>query len=1211
MSSVTAAGVLQVLSKARLGQLARELDAGLPPDAHRSAQKASHIEAILAAEPALDALLPRLTRDELRAACRAHDLDHTGRSRAELMARLGIAPAPAEPEAERQLHYALGLPYAGDIAVVRHRQYLVERVHPAPAPLQHTRVELVCLDDDAAGRRLEVFWERELGARVIKPEDKGLGAVARLDPPRHFAAYLHALAWHSVTSTDGKLFQAPFRAGIKLLRHQLVPLMKALALPRANLFIADDVGLGKTIEAGLVMQELLLRQRVDQILIVCPAAVCLQWQGEMEKRFGLRFEIYNRAFVGWRRQERGFGVNAWSTYPRFIISYQTLRRPEYRDLLVAHLGDHARRSLLVVDEAHNAAPASATRYAVDSNTTRVIRDDVAHRFEHRLFLSATPHNGHSNSFSSLLEILDPQRFTRGVPVADRAVLEEVMVRRLKRDIKALELSDDYPDRRVVQIALSCAAPDAAVSTWTATFHDHDHRHDHGHEHGHAPDAPAAAAPRPLGQASTADLGLSELLRQYAAVAQVKGKRGRLALVNLQKRLLSSVEAFARTIRRHARTVAPDLPVHEQQALDLGHAPDSALSEEYGAEDDSEAEDARADHLAVTAPASARALLAAMIDLAEQHRGAPAPKVLALVDWIRAHQCPAVAIGGVDRKAARADRQWRDTRLIVFTEYADTKRYLRHQLEAAIDGSERAEQRIMEFHGGMSDEQRDEVQRAFNGPPDEYPVRILLCTDAAREGVNLQGYCAHLFHYDVPWNPGRIEQRNGRIDRTLQRAREVFCHYFVQPQRVEDRVLQVLVKKVDRIQRELGSLGAVIAERLAGALEAGIDEHSLARLDSAESLGGAVDRLARTAADELEGAAEAERHRRDIEEASRILKHSRTMAGFDIAHLRDAIDVALEMAGAGPLVPAAEKGRYLLPALPAGWERTLDTMRPPRQRDQELWEWRKQPPLPVVFEAPASMTSDVVHLHLHHPFVQRLLGRFLAQGYAASDLSRVTVIRNDQDTLTRVIAFGRLTIYGEGASRLHEELVAVAARWVERDTGRADGQSPAQSALRPFAEEADRKAVEQLEALLARAPELAVSEAAMARLREAAPRDFAALWPHVKAEAEALEHAAQQKLAARGLHEAGQLRQILERQRQAIQRRIDKAAQLDIFASDGATTIDKRERKQFDDDLAYMKRRLAEMQGELVHQPALVEQGYRPALHRLEPVGLVYLWPATR
>jgi hypothetical protein len=136
-----------------------------------------------------------------------------------------------------------------------------------------TVVGMVCLDDDAQGRRLEVLWELELGARVIQPEREGLGSIQRLDPPQHFAAYLHALRWNSVTATRADLFQSPFRAGIKLLNHQLTPLKKALELPRANLFIADDVGLGKTIEAGLVLQELELRQRVDFVLIVCPASI--------------------------------------------------------------------------------------------------------------------------------------------------------------------------------------------------------------------------------------------------------------------------------------------------------------------------------------------------------------------------------------------------------------------------------------------------------------------------------------------------------------------------------------------------------------------------------------------------------------------------------------------------------------------------------------------------------------------------------------------------------------------------------------------------------------------------------------------------------------------------------------------------------------------------------------------------------------------------
>ena len=95
----------------------------------------------------------------------------------------------------------------------------------------------------------------------------------------------------------------------------------------------------------------------------------------------------------------------------------------------------------------------------------------------------------------------------------------------------------------------------------------------------------------------------------------------------------------------------------------------------------------------------------------------------------------------------------------------------------------------------------------------HPLRILLATDAAREGINLQAHCADLFHIDIPWNPSRLEQRNGRIDRTLQPAPEVRCHYFVYEDRAEDRVLETLVRKIDTVQRELGSIGAVLMDEM--------------------------------------------------------------------------------------------------------------------------------------------------------------------------------------------------------------------------------------------------------------------------------------------------------------------------------------------------------------------------------------------------------------
>ncbi|MFO0558012.1 MAG: DISARM system SNF2-like helicase DrmD [Polyangiales bacterium] len=1147
--------VLRTLSSQRVMELARELDVLVPLKLARELQADW-----LAESPKMPfrKLLSMLTRDELRAACAQHGIDGAGRSRAQLAERLLQAHGAMDSLRPKAMFEASALardvPRAGDIVQVRHRQWLVEAVHAPPQEGHATRVSLVCLDDDNQGQPLEVLWELELGARVHQPAAHGLGTPSRIDPPRHFAAYLHAIGWSSVTATDAKLFQSPFRAGIKLMAHQLAPLRKALSLPRANVFIADDVGLGKTIEAGLIAQELLLRQRVEFVLIVCPASVCLQWRDEMQKKFGLRFEVMTRAFIAQRRQERGFSVNPWSTHTRFIVSYPILRRPEYRDALLAHLGERARKSLLILDEAHVAAPASAQKYAVDSKITDVVRD-IAPRFENRLFLSATPHNGHSNSFSALLELLDPQRFTRGVPVKGRAQLEAVMVRRLKEDLRQLGV-EQFPKRTLVKHTVAGAIEE----------------------------------------------DLSQQLAEYTRIMNPGRARGRLVFINLQKRLLSSVEAFYRTLSAHAESV--ERGAGGAKSDDVSSEPLLAQSagdedEVYGADDDGV--DAR-EQSAVSeasrriAPPGERAksLLESMLATARRHRGAPDAKVQTLIAWMREHQCKAAQIGGADAKASKRDRAWSDRRVILFTEYGDTKRYLQGILRAAIEGTERADERIMVFHGGMSDEQREEVQRAFNAPPDEHPVRVLIATDAAREGVNLQGHCADLFHFDVPWNPARMEQRNGRIDRTLQPAKEVFCHYFHYPARREDLVLEKLIEKVDVIQRDLGSMSAVLLERMGAVMESGIDDETLSLLERAEQAG----ERRKTASEELEAnRPELDRLRAEIEEASALLERSKGVINFDPALLRDAIDVGLELSGASALKPLGDE-RYELPTLAASWQDTVDTLRPPRGRDEPLWEFRKKKPWPIVFRPPPKMNSAQAHVHLEHPLVQRVLGRFLSQGYSAHDLSRVTVVRTRHDSLVRVIAFGRLSLFGAGATRLHDQLVRVAARWIE---GRE------QQELKPFADEADRKAIEMLEQVLAEAPTLeAASESLQARVREAAPRLFSALWTHVQAEADARAVEAEQQLARRGTEEAQALSEILKTQRRAIIDAIEARSQLSLgfFA-------DEREGEQFEREKQWLDDRLVSIQQEVQREPDEIRALYRVALRRLEPVGLVVLWPETR
>ena len=241
-------------------------------------------------------------------------------------------------------------PKIGEMVQVRSRRWLVEQVVPSDAPGESHLVSLACADDDAQGQSLDVFWNYEIDRRILEEEHwHDLGARG-FDVPRQFAAFLHTLRWNCVTATDPNLFQAPFRAGIKIDAYQMEPLRKALRLPRVNLFIADDTGLGKTIEAGLIARELLLRKKAKTIVVAAPPSVLEQWKAELEARFGLLFEILDRAYLTRIRRERGFGVNPWRTHSRFLVSHNLLIDPVYGDPMREWLGQMLPGSLKAADQ---------------------------------------------------------------------------------------------------------------------------------------------------------------------------------------------------------------------------------------------------------------------------------------------------------------------------------------------------------------------------------------------------------------------------------------------------------------------------------------------------------------------------------------------------------------------------------------------------------------------------------------------------------------------------------------------------------------------------------------------------------------------------------------------------------------------------------------------------------------------------------------------
>ncbi|MCY4370526.1 MAG: helicase, partial [bacterium] len=474
---------------------------------------------------------------------------------------------------------------------------------------------------------------------------------------------------------------------------------------------------------------------------------------------------------------------------------------------------------------------------------------------------------------------------------------------------------------------------------------------------------------------------------------------------------------------------------------------------------------------------------------------------------------------------------------------------------------------------------------------------------------LQARCRDMFHFDLPWNPGRIEQRNGRIDRKLQPATEVTCHYFVLPQRVEDRVLEVLVRKTETIKKELGGLPKVIED----AVEQRLIRHGIRHRDAehlrhqikSESPEG---ESTLAAAEEIEAARERREDLEDqIERCRALLEKSRDWVRFSAEPFRQAINCSLHLLGASELAENVGGNGHRVWTFPAleqraatdpSWTSTLDSLRVPRRIDQKIPDWRRDAPLrPVVFEDTGRLDDQTVHLHLEQRVAQRLLARFRSQGFIYDDLSRACLAQT-KDSIPRVILLGRLSLYGRGAERLHEQIVPVAARWSEPE--RRSGP------LRAYAREAQERTMRLLDASLD-SPAREADQVIRHRLLAAAARDIADLRPQLEPRAEEFAAMAEQRLAERGRQEERSLRETLERHRAQV------VAQLERYERDRKQLsfgFNAQETKQLNADIRHWRRRLAQFDEDLADEPARVREFYEVHVKRVEPVGLVYLWPET-
>ena len=349
------------------------------------------------------------------------------------------------------------------------------------------------------------------------------------------------------------------------------------------------------------------------------------------------------------------------------------------------------------------------------------------------------------------------------------------------------------------------------------------------------------------------------------------------------------------------------------------------------------------------------------------------------------------------------------------------------------------------------------------------------------------------------------------------------------------------------------------------------------------------RSRRTVDEELEAARERQDALREqIERLRTLLEASQKRIGLDEDPFPLGDLLCPELVGAEPLAPAQGNGalsgppRFAFPALDQRhgadptWAETMDTLRAPRQREQKLWEWRRTSPIrPVVFEDPGTMDDEVVHLHLEHRVVQRLLGRFTAQGFVHHDLSRACLAQTT-DAIPRVILLGRLCLYGPGAARLHEELIPVTARWTDPQTrrGRSD-------ALRPRGGRAHARPCSTRHCSPRRGGRspATVTE----QLQTCAPQDIQELLPHLQARGDAYARDAVQQLTARGEAEAKAMREILTTQQKHIATTVAKhqrwtPLQLSLDFGDN-----EDERRQLEANKRHWDRRLAMLDEELQHR----------------------------
>lgn len=528
----------------------------------------------------------------------------------------------------------------------------------------------------------------------------------------------------------------PFRSfgniAVEPRAYQLVPLLMALKQPTVRLLIADDVGIGKTIEGALIARELLDRGEVQRMTVLCPPHLCEQWQRELAERFHIQAVVVRSNTADRLERDLPPGTSVFHAHPYTVVSLDYIKSERRREAFQRFCPE-----FVIVDEAHTCTQAGQGR----QQRYQLLKGLAADPARHLLMLTATPHSGDEEAFFNLLGLLRPD-FTqlKDLPAGQRSDLREDLsrhfVQRRRPDIAEWQDASMFPDRRSAEITYKL------TGAWGQLFND------------------VLAYARELVERSEGQALREQRMNWWAALALLRciSSSPAAAMNALRTRLQGA-------LGEAGQTEATSLEEFEAQATDrVLDGTDDALSTD-DLEPGAKTEDSQ----------RLEALMASAAALAGQQNDPKLAKV-------QEHVALLLKEG---------------FQPVVFCRYIATAHYLAAALQEKFKSST-----VKAVTGELTPDEREAAVDQLG----ESESRVLVATDCLSEGINLQGLFTAVVHYDLSWNPTRHEQREGRVDRFGQKAREVrSTMLYGEDNPVDGAVLQVILRKAESIRKELGVL----------------------------------------------------------------------------------------------------------------------------------------------------------------------------------------------------------------------------------------------------------------------------------------------------------------------------------------------------------------------------------------------------------------------